>query len=277
MIIAIGGVSRAGKSTLSELLQEQFGSLGQSVAIVEQDKYVFKEKDLPKIKSKVDWESPKSIDYSKFRKAIIAASKKHDHVIAEGLLVFFDKSLNKLFDKNVFIEIPKYLFIERKKIDLRWGSTPEPKWYIDHIWSSYKKYGKLNLPADFLKLSGKSKFDLSKVMDFLIDTTEEENLFNNIADKYAADYKHVARGPMMSSPGIRYKNKNFAFFHKNEMTFKLGKTFNAKANGIRKVKYLSPFKTKPPLKAWYIISGEQKDLWENLTSLAFEYIQQEVK
>ena len=60
------------------------------------------------------------------------------------------------------------------------------------------------------------------------------------------------------------------------MTFKLGKTFNAKANGIKKVRHLSPFKTKPPLKAWYIISSDQKNIWEDLTYLALEYIQQEV-
>jgi|GEM_PF-199540 len=277
MIIAIGGVSRAGKSTLSELLQKQFSLLGQTVAIIEQDKYIYKEKDLPRIKEKVDWESPRSIDFKKFKKAITLASKKYDHVIAEGLLVYFDKTINKLFDKSIFIKIPKVLFIERKKIDLRWGSTPEPRWYIDHIWNSYKKYGRLNLPVDRLKLSGKTKFDLDKVMDFLIDITEEEKLFDKIADRYAADYTDVARGPMMSSPGLRYKDKNFAFFHKNEMIFKLGKTFNAKANGIKKVKHLSPFKTKPPLTAWYIIPSSQKDLWEILISLAFDYIQQEVR
>lgn len=276
MIIAIGGVSRAGKSTLSELLKEQFGLIGQTVAIIEQDKYVYKENDLPKIKSKIDWESPLSIDFQKFKKAITSAAKKHDHVIAEGLLVFFDKTLNALFDKSIFIKIPKALFIERKKIDLRWGSTPEPKWYIDHIWRSYKKYGMLNLTDDRLKLSGKQKFDLNEVMGSLVDISTEEKLFNSIADKFASEFKHVARGPMMSAPGIRYKKKNFAFFYKNEMTFKLGKAFKPKENGIKVFKHLSPFKTKPPMKAWYIISSDQKELWEKLTALALDYIQQEV-
>jgi len=110
----------------------------------------------------------------------------------------------------------------------------------------------------------------------MVERIYQEGLFNSIAERYAARYKHVARGPMMSSPGIRYKNKNFAFFHNNEMTFKLGKTFNAKANGIKKLRHLSPFKTKPPLKAWYIVSGHQKEIWEDLALLAFEYIQQEV-
>lgn len=276
MIIGIGGVSRAGKSTLSELLQKRFEQIGKSTAIIEQDKYINKVEDIPKIRDRTDWESPLSINFVKFKKAILAAAKKHDHVIAEGLLVYHDLGLNKIYDKSIFIHIPKTVFIERKKIDLRWGSTPEPRWYMDHIWSSYRSYGRENLPADHLKISGKQKFDLDKVMDFLVDITPEETLFNTLADKLSADQKYVARGPMMSSPGIRYKNKNFAFFHNNEMTFKLGKSFNAKANGINKVRHLSPFKTKPPLKAWYIVSGDQKEIWEDLAHLAFEYIQQEV-
>ena len=276
MIIAIGGVSRAGKSTLSELLKNDFEQLGNSVAIIEQDQYVNPVENIPLVKDKTDWESPSSIHFARFKKAILAAQKEYDHVIAEGLLVYFDKKLNKIYDKNIFIEIPKVLFVKRKKMDLRWGSSPEPKWYIDHIWDSYKLHGKQNLPAEHLRISGKKKFDLNQIMDFLIGITEEEKLYNSIADKFAAKHKHVARGPMMSAPGIRYKNKNFAFFHKNEMTFKLGKSFNAKANGIKIVRHLSPFKTKPPLKAWYIIAVEQKGMWEELTHLAFEYIQQEV-
>ena len=276
MIIAIGGVSRAGKSTLAKLLKTELEKLGSQTAIIEQDKYVYPEKDIPKIKDKTDWESPKSIDFKKFKKAIHAAIKKYDHVIIEGLLVFHDQSINEIYDKNIFIEIPKSLYVERKKIDLRWGSKPEPKWYIEHIWKSYKIYGKANLPAEYLKLSGKRKFDLGKVMDFLIDLTKEEQLFNSIAHRFVEKHKHVARGPMMSAPGIRYKKKNFAFFYKNEMTFKLGKNFNAKANGIKKVRHLSPFKTKPPLKAWYIVSPDQKDIWEDLTDLAFNYILQEL-
>jgi len=276
MIIAIGGVSRAGKSTLSELLKAKLEQMGNRVVIIEQDKYVNPVKDIPKVRDKTDWESPLSINFAKFKKAILAAAKKYDHVIAEGLLVYYDQKLNKIYDRCIFIEIPKALFVERKKIDLRWGSEPEPGWYIDHIWSSYRSYGKNNLPADHLKLSGKHKFDLSKVMDVFVQVTAEETLFNNIADKFSAEHKHVARGPMMSSPGIRYKEKNFAFFHNNEMTFKLGKTFNVEANGIKKVRHLSPFKAKPPLKAWYIISSDQKEIWEELAQLAFDFIRQEV-
>ena len=276
MIIAIGGVSRAGKSTLSRLLKAKIEALGVSVTIIEQDKYVYKEKDIPKIKDKVDWESPKSINFEKFDKAITSAGKKYDHVIVEGLLVYYQEKLVKKFSRSIFLKIPKTLFVTRKKIDLRWGSEPEPRWYINHIWESYKRYGELNLPKDIIKLTGKRKFDLDALAQQLDLISPAEKIFNTIANKFESRYKHVARGPMMSAPGIRYKTKNFAFFHKNEMTFKLGKKFNTKANGIKNVRHLSPFKTKPPLKAWYIISSDQKEIWEELTQVAFEYIQQEL-
>jgi len=71
MIIGIGGVSRAGKSTLSELLQKRFEQIGKSTAIIEQDKYINKVEDIPKIRDKTDWESPLSINFAKFKKAIL--------------------------------------------------------------------------------------------------------------------------------------------------------------------------------------------------------------
>lgn len=276
MIIAIGGVSRAGKSTLAKLLKTEFEKMDQSVAILEQDQYVNDVQSIPVIKSKTDWESPASIDFKAYKKAINAAKKKYDHVIAEGLLVFFDEKLNSQFDKSIFIEIPKSLFIKRKEVDLRWGSTPEPKWYIDHIWKSYREYGRLNVPKNCIKLLGKIRFDINDTMSKVLDLTPERILFETIADSLAADHKKVERGPMMSSPGIRYKQKNFAFFHNNEMTFKLGKAFHAKAHGIKKIKHLSPFKTKPPLKSWFIIAPDQSDLWSDLADLALDYIKKEV-
>lgn len=277
MIIAIGGVSRAGKSTLATLLRDSLKEHVDKVEIVGQDLYVFEEDKIPKIKNKVNWESPESIDFKKFKKAIISVKKKNDIVIVEGLLVYYNEDLNSLYDQKLFIDIPKALFLKRKVEDLRWGKKPEPKWYIEHIWKSYREFGLENLPSGVVHIPGNKKFEINKIVKSIMGLTPEEELFNRIADNYTDRYKSVERGPMMSAPGIRYKNKNFAFFHKNEMTFKLGKKFNAEANGINEIRHLSPFKTKPPLTAWYIISADQKELWEDLAEIAFEYIQHEVK
>ena len=103
-----------------------------------------------------------------------------------------------------------------------------------------------------------------------------QSLFQEIAKTLMMRDNKVNLGKMMSSPGIQYKGKNFAFIHNDEMTFKLGKKFNAEANGIHEVRYLSPFKTKPPLKSWLVISESQSHLWPGLAELAFDYIKSEL-
>ena len=104
---------------------------------------------------------------------------------------------------------------------------------------------------------------------------EAKELFDQITNDLIEKNPNVRLGKMMSAPGIQYKKKNFAFIHDGEMTFKLGKNFNAQANGIHEVRYLSPFKTKPPLKAWYVISQSQMQIWPDLAEMALDYIIQE--
>lgn len=100
--------------------------------------------------------------------------------------------------------------------------------------------------------------------------TNEEKIFEKIADQLVETEQGVERGPMMSAPGIKYKGKVFAFFYKGEMTFKLGKDFNPAANNITSFSYLSPFKNKAPMKAWFQIPVELSDRWEELSKLALE-------
>ena len=80
----------------------------------------------------------------------------------------------------------------------------------------------------------------------------------------------------MSAPGIRYKNKNYAFFHNQTMCFKLGKEFPIENYEVSEWSHLSPFKTKPPLKAWYILTKDDAHLWEEFTCLAYEFIKEEI-
>lgn len=53
---------------------------------------------------------------------------------------------------------------------------------------------------------------------------KEQKYFQEISEKLTAENEHVTIGKMMSSPGIRYKNKVFAFYYKKIMVFRLGKT-----------------------------------------------------
>lgn len=52
------------------------------------------------------------------------------------------------------------------------------------------------------------------------------------------------------------------------MSFKLGKEFRPEDYGIDKWHWLSPFKNKPPMKAWWAISPKHVEQWEMLAGLA---------
>lgn len=137
--IGIGGVSRAGKTSLSNYIKSLYPK--KSTFLIEMDNYVRNEKDIPKVKNHTDWEHPISVDFDKIKVAIETARENFDIVITEGILIFYADELNKLFDKRIFINVPKTVFYKRRREEERWGN--EPDWYLDYVWESYQKYGKL--------------------------------------------------------------------------------------------------------------------------------------
>ena len=74
MIIGIGGVSRAGKTTLANLLKKRLK--GKTISILNQDEFV-KKAGLPEINNHIDWEHPDSMDWISLRKKIKAESRKN--------------------------------------------------------------------------------------------------------------------------------------------------------------------------------------------------------
>jgi len=162
-IIAIGGVSRAGKSFLADRLATQLGR--DSVRILCQDDFVLPVGQIPMVRDHIAWETPASIDFNRLRQTL-AASGSFRWVIVEGLLVYSDPLLLKSFDFTIFIDIPKELFLARKGTDLRWGA--EPDWYIDYIWESFLVHGQF--PAGWdpdLRLDGSRDFDVELIADLL--------------------------------------------------------------------------------------------------------------
>lgn len=101
-----------------------------------------------------------------------------------------------------------------------------------------------------------------------------EKTFNNIVQHLTANESDVVLGKMMSSPGLKVNNKVFAFYHKEAMGFRLGKEFNAAGFGLKTARWLSPFKTKPPLKAWYIVDFEEACFWRELATMALVFTKQ---
>jgi len=138
--IGIGGVSRAGKTSLSNYIESLYPN--KSTCLIEMDQFVKDEADIPMVKDHTDWEHPISVDFERIKATLEEALYQYDIVITEGILIFHSKELNQLFDKRVFINVPKTVFYKRRKEETRWGS--EPDWYLDYVWESYLKYGKLN-------------------------------------------------------------------------------------------------------------------------------------
>lgn len=165
MLIGIGGVSTAGKTTLAASLRSHFKGL--KTAVVCQDDYVKPIDQIPCVKDRVNWEHPDSIDHHLFRKTVMAEHKVNDLVIVEGLMVFWEDELNLLFDKRLFISIDKKLFRQRKSNDRRWGI--EPSWYIDHIWDSYLQFGQPPVKDAVYVVDGNESIDIQLVLKYVTD------------------------------------------------------------------------------------------------------------
>lgn len=105
---------------------------------------------------------------------------------------------------------------------------------------------------------------------------ESAVLFNAIIDELSTKNVSVEAGKMMSSPGIKYKNKVFAFYYGDQMVFRLGKDFDPETKGISQFSYLSPFKNKPPMKGWVEVPFTHHQKWPYLAGLALEKMQREI-
>lgn len=164
MFIGIGGVSRAGKSTLSKLLNTALTGLQYKVQVIHQDDWVIAEEDLPRIGDKADWETPNSIHWPNLINEVYQAIDSFDVVILEGLFAFNNLELENAMDKKFFLKISKELFEQRKITDLRWGSEPEPQWYIQHIWDAHCSLGIPDLDKNYTILDGSNYFPIDEII-----------------------------------------------------------------------------------------------------------------
>lgn len=161
LVVGIGGVSRAGKSTLSNSIKSWLED--RTTIILDMDDFVFAEETIPVINDGINWEIPESVDFERIRKKIEEVREQYDYVIVEGILIFYDLELNGLYNNKIFVDISHGTFLQRKSRDSRWD---EPEWYIKHIWDCYLTYGRNN-SNDALVLDGTKEFDESKIIEFL--------------------------------------------------------------------------------------------------------------
>ena len=166
MIIGIGGPSRSGKSTLARLLVNHYRDSGLTSIVIYQDDFVFPTPLIPKIKDKVDWECPDSINHNLLLE-IVAFYKTRFHVlIIDGFLAFHDPRLVKQYNKKLFVEVTKETYLLRKENDLRWGDIP--RWFFEHIWNSYIEYGIPDFSKqDYIRISGETEYDIKKIIPLL--------------------------------------------------------------------------------------------------------------
>lgn len=165
MIIGIGGVSTAGKSSLAFQLRKHYSPQAK-VKILCQDDFIKPESEIPRIQDHIDWECPNSIDHEMYFQAIHRERKVNDIIISEGLFAFNDERISSLYDKRIFMMISHNTFWRRKSEDLRWGK--EPDWYIEHIWSNYLKYGKIaDKHENVLRIQSDTKINVAAVLDYL--------------------------------------------------------------------------------------------------------------
>ncbi len=101
----------------------------------------------------------------------------------------------------------------------------------------------------------------------------EELFFTRIVETMAARHPHVAPGRMMSSPGLRYKNKVFAFYHDGHMVFRLGRAFQPESMGLKNWTLLNPFKNKAPLADWFQVPFSEQEKWQALSEKALAAMQ----
>ena len=170
ILIGVGGVSRAGKSSMAQLIRQHLRRLGKSLAILSQDDYILPIDQIPIYCDQTDWESPHSIDWSKIKMDLHTLRAKYDYIILEGLFAFYDPQINCQYDKKIFIENSKSFLVKRKKIDLRWGSYPDPDWYVQHIWESYLKYGRPILDNDYKVINGAHYFDYQDIISYILQS-----------------------------------------------------------------------------------------------------------
>jgi nicotinamide/nicotinate riboside kinase len=168
MVIGIAGISRSGKTSLAFLIKRLIEQRGETAVVLSQDDFVFAENDIPKIRHRTDWECPESIDFQKYRQSVVDNQTAYQHVITEGLLNFWDAETDALFHRRLFTIVDKTTFLNRRLQEKRWGF--EPKWFIEHVWKSYLKYGQTILTQPkkgVLLLSGNEAFDEDLIVAFL--------------------------------------------------------------------------------------------------------------
>lgn len=146
-MIGIGGISRAGKTSLALHLAGIF----EKTVLLALDDYVLPKNQLPRIIQAEDWEHPLSVDWNRLFSVIEDCENDCDLILIEGILAFAHPDLNHRYSGGIYLRLPRKSYWEMRHQETRWGN--EPDWYLDYVWEAHQVYGKPNpLLSNWLEL-----------------------------------------------------------------------------------------------------------------------------
>jgi len=205
LIIGIAGGSGSGKTTLAELILEHIGK--DKIAFLPHDAYYRNQDHLPyEERVKVNYDHPDSLETELLIKHIqdleagkpvelpvydfTIHSRKHETVkvephsiiMVEGILIFYEKKLRKLFDVKLFVDAdPDIRFIRRLTRDItergrsvesvinQYQATVRPM-YLEFVEAS-KRYADIIIPE-----GGRNSVALEMVIARLEGLLGEESI-----------------------------------------------------------------------------------------------------
>lgn len=205
LIIGIAGGSGSGKTTLAELILEHIGK--DKIAFLPHDAYYRNQDHLPyEERVKVNYDHPDSLETELLIKHIqdleggkpvelpvydfTIHSRKHETVkvephsiiMVEGILIFYEKKLRRLFDVKLFVDAdPDIRFIRRLTRDItergrsvdsvinQYQTTVRPM-YLEFVEAS-KRYADIIIPE-----GGRNSVALEMVIARLESLLGEESI-----------------------------------------------------------------------------------------------------
>jgi len=104
--------------------------------------------------------------------------------------------------------------------------------------------------------------------------TSDLALWRSLAEMLVATESDVAHGKMMSSEAVTFGGRVFAFYTTKGrfegLGLRLGRDYDVAGLKLGAWQYLSPFKSKPPMKDWILVGPADRERWPELTALALK-------
>lgn len=100
------------------------------------------------------------------------------------------------------------------------------------------------------------------------------HVWQALSDRMATEINRVERGKMMSAEALTFGGKVFTFFSTKGggtgLGCRLGRDYPFDQLGLREIRHLAPFKTKPPMRDWILVDFADADRWADMAKISLE-------